>query len=259
MDKLDRLKEILKSYKAIAIAYSGGCDSNFLLSVAIDTLGKDRVLAVNCMGRMMSDEDQDDVYQYLKDTWHVIKPVNVFDVEQFRTNDKRRCYFCKKNVMNQVIDEAKKHGICYVADGRNVDDGNEYRPGLQACKELGICSPLYEAGMTKEDIRYYSKQLHIPTYNKPSNSCLASRFDYGTILTKEKLDCVNKGENLFHQLGIKHMRLRVQDELARIEVEKQDFDVVLKHPELIDELKKLGFRFVTLDLEGIKSGSYDQK
>lgn len=255
MDQLELLKNVLKSYQKVAIAYSGGCDSHFLYTVAKETLGVDNVLAVLCVGEMMSREDIDSAKALLQGGQYEIIPIDVLQIDAFCMNRKDRCYFCKKEIMSRVISKAKEKGYTNVLDGMNKDDLSVYRPGRKACEELGILSPLKD--MTKQMIRRYSKQFNIVTYNKPANACLASRFPYDTKLTLEKLERVARGEALFHRLGIDHMRLRVHDDLARIEIEKKDFMKVIENQTLLTELKALGFRFVTLDLEGIKSGSYD--
>ncbi|WP_041138668.1 ATP-dependent sacrificial sulfur transferase LarE [Beduini massiliensis] len=259
MDKLDVLKKKLAAYQKVAIAYSGGCDSNFLLNVAILTLGKENVLAVLCVGDMMSKEDLAEARTLLKDVRHVEIPIDVLSVSQFKHNAHDRCYHCKKMIMSQVIKAAHAQDFEYVMDGKNKDDEGVYRPGIQACLELGILSPMAECQLTKQEIREYSKSLGIVTHDKPANACLASRFNYDTLLTKEKLDRVDKAEALLHQLGIYYVRVRVQGELARIEVEKENFAKVMAHLEVAEALKALGFRYVTLDLDGITSGSYDKK
>ena len=202
MNKLELLQEELRNYGKVAIAYSGGVDSNFLFHVALETLGKENVLPVLCRGAMMSKEDIEDALEQLKDSNHVVLSV-------------------------------------------------------KACEELGIISPLANNDLTKQEIRDYSKQLGIATYNKPSNACLASRFDYNTELTLEKLKLVETGEKYLHDLGMLHVRLRVHGDVARLEVESQDFMKIIENKELIQNIKNLGFRFVTLDLEGIRSGGYD--
>lgn len=258
MDKLEQLQELLKSYGKVAVAYSGGVDSNFVLQVATKTLGKENVLAVTCLGGMMSKEDQAEAKQLVENIPHEFVQLDVLQVQAFRENWPDRCYHCKKVVMSHVIEEAKKHGIQYVLDGKNKDDESVYRPGMKAAEELGILSPLAKCELTKQEIRDYSKQLGISTYNKPSNACLATRFNYHTNITYEMLERIDQAEQLFHDIGIKHMRVRDIHNLARIEVEKQDFTKVLEHSELVDKLRELGFDFVTLDLEGIKSGSFDK-
>ena len=258
MNQLKELQSLLKSYQRVAIAYSGGCDSNFLYHVALDTLGKDNVLAVLCIGDMMSKEDIEDAKASIKDGQCVCVDVDVFACDAFVNNRKDRCYFCKKMIMSQVIKQAHQFGFQYVLDGKNKDDEGVYRPGIQACQELGILSPLSDVGMTKKDIREYSQFLNISTYNKPANACLASRFPYNTFLTKEKLEKVEKAEQLFHQRGITYVRVRAHENLASIEVEKEYFNRLIDDETLIHELTELGFDFVTLDLKGIASGSYDR-
>lgn len=257
MNKLELLQTELRKYENVAIAYSGGVDSNFLFHVAIDTLGKDHVLPVLCRGAMMSKEDIEGALEQLQGANYVVLDVNPLDVEAFRFNHKDRCYHCKKSIMSKVKVVAKEHNFEYVLDGKNKDDEKVYRPGLKACEELGIISPLANNELTKQEIRDYSKQLGISTYNKPSNACLASRFDYNTELTFEKLQMIEKGEKYLHDLGMFHVRLRVHGDVARLEVEPQEFKRIIDHKELIQKIKDLGFRFVTLDLEGIKHGGYD--
>lgn len=258
MNPLQQLRALLKTYQKVAIAYSGGCDSNFLYQVAIETLGKENVLAVLCIGDMMSTEDIEEAKRLLKNGQYKIVNVNVFDEESFVHNRQDRCYHCKKMIMSHVIEQACQHDIQYVLDGKNMDDEGVYRPGIKACQELGILSPLSEVGMNKQMIRDYSKQLGISTYAKPANACLASRFPYNTLLTKEKLQLVSHAEALLHQRGIHHVRVRVHDCIARIEVEKKDFETLIDDQRLVEELNELGFDYVTLDLKGITSGSYDK-
>ena len=258
MDKLEQLQALLKSYSKVAIAYSGGCDSHFLYSVAVETLGKENVLAFLCVGSMMSKEDINEAKHFLIDGFYEIVDVDVFDVPAFLHNHKDRCYHCKKMIMSHVIEKAQLYHIDFVLDGKNKDDESCYRPGMKACEELGILSPLAQVGLTKQMIRDYSQQLHLPTHNKPSNACLASRFPYDTFLTLEKLEMVSQAEAFLHQKGIKHVRVRVHGKLARIEVDREQFIKIINDNELILQFEKLGFQFITLDLKGITSGSYDR-
>lgn len=258
MQTYENLIALLKSYKKVAIAYSGGCDSDFLLQAAVQALGKENVLAITCMGDMMSAYEQKDVYEFLDDIPHVILSVNVWEIPQFCHNDKKRCYYCKKHIMSKVIETAHTHGFDIIVDGKNKDDEGVYRPGIQACLELGIQSPLALCGMSKQEVRAYSKQLQTKSYQKPANACLASRFDYGVELTKEKLKRVDQCEDYIRALGIAPVRVRVQEELARIEVEKKDFTKLLAADNLVETIKAQGFRYVTLDVEGIRSGGYDE-
>lgn len=260
MNNLEQLREILRTYKKVAVAYSGGVDSNFLYQVARQTLGNENVLAVLCEGAMMPKEEIESAKSLLQGGQFVVIPVDVFAVDAFLHNRKDRCYHCKMGVMSRVIEQAKQRGFEYVLDGNNKDDGNGnvYRPGMKACEELGILSPLAAAGLTKQMIRDYSKELGVSTYNKPSNACLASRFPYDTLLTKEKLELVSRAEDLLHKRGMGYVRVRVHEEIARIEVEKQYFTQIVEDKELVKEFKDLGFKFVTLDLNGISSGSFDK-
>ena len=226
MNKLELLQEELRNYGKVAIAYSGGVDSNFLFHVALETLGKENVLPVLCRGAMMSKEDIEGALEQLKDSNHVVLSVNPLDVEAFHFNHKDRCYHCKRSIMSKVIAVAKEHDFTYVLDGKNKDDEKVYRPGLKACEELGIISPL-------------------------------ANNDYNTELTLEKLKLVETGEKYLHDLGMLHVRLRVRGDVARLEVEPEDFMKIIENKELIQNIKNLGFRFVTLDLEGIRSGGYD--
>lgn len=259
MDKLELLKKRLKELKKVAIAYSGGVDSNFLMSVARETLGKENVLAILCSGAMLAQADYQEAVQLLKDrdVQYEILAMDVFTVPEFAGNDKKRCYYCKKNLMTKIIEMAKSQGYEVVLDGKNLDDAKVYRPGAAAAQELGICSLLYECGFTKQDIRNVSRELGIITWNKPSNACLASRFPYGTQLTAEKLKQAEDAERCLKELGIDSGRIRVHDRIARVEVAKEDFKCLLEHKDFVNKVKACGFDYVTLDLEGFRSGSFD--
>lgn len=258
MNKLDNLKNVLKNYNKICVAFSGGVDSNFVLNVAKDVLG-DNVIAIIANGAMLAEKDYEDAIRLLEKSkvkYYVIN-LDVFTVPEFVHNDKRRCYFCKKTVMGGVIAKAKELGFDKIVDGKNIDDGKVYRPGAEAAEELGILSPLYEAGLTKADIREFSKELDIDTWNKASNSCLATRFPYDTVLTPEKLEMVEKAEKIIADLGITSGRVRFHGDIARIEMPKKFFGMFIDKEDVIKNIKEIGFRYVTLDLEGYKSGSMD--
>ena len=257
MNKFEHLQNLLHSYGHVAIAYSGGCDSDFLLQTAIRTLGKDHVLAVFCYGVMISEEEYIHTCHLLEDIPHCCEKIDVLALPEFRMNQKNRCYVCKKTFMQTIRKIAKAHGFSYVLDGKNKDDETIYRPGNRACEELGILSPLAICNMTKEEVRSFSRLLHTQTFDKPANACLASRFPYNTLLTEERLQCVADAEKLLHEAGIHHVRVRVQDDTARIEMEKKDFSILFQHPHLTKAIKSLGFHYVVLDLEGIRSGVFD--
>lgn len=256
---LNRLEEKLKEMKKVVISYSGGIDSSFLLYVANKILPRENALAIIANGAMVSRKDYEDAINFLKENNFQYREIeyNPLEIEAFRENHKDRCYYCKKNLLSCVKKEAKENGFDIVLDGKNADDLKVYRPGNKATEELNIISPLAEVGFDKKMIRDEAKKLGIKIWNKPSNSCLATRFPYNTILKKEDLRKVELGEELIKSLEIQKVRLRVHDNIARIEILKEDFKKILNNEEIIDKIKKLGFKFVTLDLSGIKSGSFD--
>lgn len=258
MEKLDRLREYLSKFDKLCVAYSGGVDSDLLMNVAYEVL-KDNAIAVIGDGIMLSRKDLEDAENLARKTgikYYVVK-VDAFSVNEFKFNDKKRCYYCKKNIMGEIIKKANELGFYTVADGKNSDDGKVYRPGAEAARELGIVSPLYEAGMTKQDIRQAAKELGLETWNKPSNSCLATRFPYDTELTAENFAKVEGAELLIAQKGIPSGRVRMHGDIARIEVPEDRFNELISDRKLIEDIKNFGFRYVTLDLEGFRSGSMD--
>lgn len=258
MEKLDRLREYLSNFDKLCVAYSGGVDSDLLMNVAYEVL-KDNAIAVIGDGVMLSRKDLEDAENLARKTgikYYVVK-VDVFSVNEFKFNDKKRCYYCKKNIMGEIIKKANELGFYTIADGKNSDDGKVYRPGAEAARELGIVSPLYEAGMTKQDIRQAARELGLETWNKPSNSCLATRFPYDTELTAENFAKVEGAELLIAQKGIPSGRVRMHGDIARIEVPEDRFNELISDRKLIEDIKNFGFRYVTLDLEGFRSGSMD--
>ncbi len=258
MEKLDRLREYLSNFDKLCVAYSGGVDSDLLMNVAYEVL-KDNAIAVIGDGVMLSRKDLEDAENLARKTgikYYVVK-VDVFSVNEFKFNDKKRCYYCKKNIMGEIIKKANELGFYTVADGKNSDDGKVYRPGAEAARELGIVSPLYEAGMTKQDIRQAARELGLETWNKPSNSCLATRFPYDTELTAENFAKVEGAELLIAKKGIPSGRVRLHGDIARIEVPEDRFNELISDRKLIEDIKNFGFRYVTLDLEGFRSGSMD--
>lgn len=258
MEKLDRLREYLSNFDKLCVAYSGGVDSDLLMNVAYEVL-KDNAIAVIGDGVMLSRKDLEDAENLARKTgikYYVVK-VDVFSVNEFKFNDKKRCYYCKKNIMGEIIKKANELGFNTIADGKNSDDGKVYRPGAEAARELGIVSPLYEAGMTKQDIRQAARELGLETWNKPSNSCLATRFPYDTELTAENFAKVEGAELLIAKKGIPSGRVRMHGDIARIEVPEDRFNELISDRKLIEDIKNFGFRYVTLDLEGFRSGSMD--
>ena len=258
MEKMKTLENILRKYNKICVAYSGGTDSDFLLNVAKNVLGNN-VIAIIGNGEMMAKKDFEDAVKLAKRAgveYYTIE-ADVFKVDEFRNNDRKRCYYCKKNIMSGLKEKAQELGFNIIADGKNFDDGKVYRPGALAAEEIGIVSPLFEAGFTKTEIRQFAKEMGLETWNKASNSCLATRFPYDTLLTSENFRKVEAGEKLIADFNIPSGRIRLHGEIARIEIPLEYFDVFMKNTELIKKIKNVGFKYITLDLEGFRSGSMD--
>ncbi|MDR2146768.1 MAG: ATP-dependent sacrificial sulfur transferase LarE [Tannerella sp.] len=257
MDKLEILEDKIKSYGKLCIAYSGGVDSSFLVHVAYKVLGNN-ALAVMVDSPVLARRDKDNAVEILEKLGvpYEIVEENPFESEEFSENNRMRCYFCKKNNYTLIQETAQKHGIMYIADGQNADDvQSDHRPGIKAGHEMGVVSPLIDCGFTKEDIRRYSKQLDVVTWDKPANACLSSRIPYGTSITAERLSTVEIAEESLRKRGMEGCRVRWHDEIARIEATPEYLVRILNTKEIIEEIKALGFKYVTLDLEGFRSGS----
>jgi len=260
--KHKKLKRILVSYGSLLVAFSGGVDSSLLLKVAHDVLG-DKVSAVIATSETYPKEECSSAVKFAKKLGVRYRVIDTeeFKDERFVSNTPERCYYCKNELFSKLVDIAKKEGIKYIADGSNVSDMSDFRPGTNASKEYGIRSPLREARFTKEDIRKLSRQLKLPTWNKPALACLASRVPYGTRITKDILDKIEKGERFIRNLGLKQIRVRHHGSLVRIEVEKADL-ISLVEGGIADKIekkfKKLGYNYVTIDLSGYRTGSMNE-
>lgn len=260
--KLEKLKARLLELESVAVAYSGGVDSNFLLKVAKDTLG-DNVIAVTLHAMMHSQREIEEAKQYANkfNVKHIVVNVDNFEVKEFIENNPDRCYHCKKAVFNTVKSVASKHNIKYVVDGTNLDDLGDYRPGLKALQELNIISPLKECDLTKEDIRFLSKEMSLETFNKPAFACLATRIPYGVKITKEVLRKIEKSEEYLVGLGFEQFRVRVHENIARIEIGKDEIHKFFSKDLLVktnNKLKEIGFEYVTLDMAGYEMGSMNK-
>lgn len=260
-EKLKALKSLLSSYGKVLIAYSGGVDSSLLLKVALDTLGAHNVLAVTCGSEAYPQERIREAEREASrlGARHKKVTLSLLEIAEFVENREDRCYHCKKKVFQTLLKLASSEGIEHVLDGTNLDDTKEVRPGLKALKELGIKSPLFEVGLTKDQIRSVSKRLSLPTWDKPSFTCLASRFPYNTKITRELLQKVNEAERfILKNVRTKQVRVRYHPQLARVEVEQEKVEELVKERfKIIKRLKELGFKYITVDLEGYRSGSME--
>lgn len=260
-EKINRLKSSLENHGSVLVAFSGGVDSSFLLKAALDFLGKDQVLAVTASSEAYPDHERKDAKELaekLGANWRTIQSSET-ENPKFRENPTDRCYFCKKELFEDLKRLADQEGFDKVVDGTIQDDTEGHRPGFRAAEELGIASPLQEAGLNKEEIRDFSKQVGLETWDKPSFACLASRFPYGEEITEGKLGRVEEAEEFLLDLGIKQFRVRHHGDIARIEVRRSDFDRLLDSGEkIVSRLKDLGYDYVTLDLEGYRTGSMNE-
>ena len=261
-EKKQRLEEYLRALGSVMVAFSSGVDSTFLLKVAHDVLGG-KAAAVTARSCSFPARELNEAKAFCEANGieQIIVESEELSIEGFRENPKNRCYLCKRELFTKIRDLAKERGFACVAEGSNMDDNGDYRPGLVAVAELEIKSPLREAKLTKEDIRALSRELGLPTWDKPSFACLASRFVYGETITEEKLAMVDKAEQRLLDLGFRQVRVRIHGDIARIEVERDQFEKLLR-PETASELdrylRELGFLYVTLDLGGYQMGSMNR-
>ena len=260
--KIAKVRNILKDMDSVLVAFSGGVDSTLLLKVAQDVLG-DRILAVTATSPTYPKKEEKEarsIAKKLKVNHRCIK-THELDNEQFIRNPSNRCYFCKKELFSRLKLIAEQEGYKHIIEASNRDDENDFRPGLQALKELAIRSPLREAGFTKKEVRQLSKKLKLPTFDKPSLACLASRFPYGQVIDHTKLSMVEQAEAYLHTLNFKQCRVRHHDSIARIEVDQKDLKRFIDpkvRARVNKKCKKLGFIYSTLDLEGYRSGSMNE-
>lgn len=260
--KYEKLKSIIKDCGKIAIAFSGGVDSTFLTKVAKDVLGENAV-AVTISSILVTDDELKEADDFCKveNIEHLIYKADVLSIPGFENNPPDRCYICKKAIFTNVKNLVGERGISVIAEGTNVDDDGDYRPGMRAIKELGVRSPLKEAGLTKAEIRELSCMLGLKTWNKPSCACLASRFAYGEVINKDKLDMIYSAECYIRSLGFEQFRVRLQDGIARIELRPADIQKFIENgikDKVSEKLHALGFKYVSLDLDGYRLGSMNE-
>ncbi|MBO6133837.1 MAG: ATP-dependent sacrificial sulfur transferase LarE [Lachnospiraceae bacterium] len=256
--KYNDLLQILKGYGRLAVAFSGGVDSTFLLKAANQALGRN-VLAITAHSEFFPRREMAEARDFCNSEGidQFILYEKVLEIEGIRNNPPDRCYLCKKNLFTKILELSHSRGFDTVAEGSNLDDLSDFRPGMKAIAELGIQSPLKAAQLTKSEIRALSKKLGLKTFDKPSFACLASRFVHGEIISEKKLEMVDRAEELLLRLGFSQFRVRIHGEdLARIEVPKSELEKLINNSDLIvSEFKDLGFHYVSADLGGYRTGS----
>ncbi len=259
-EKYQILQDYLQELGSVAVAFSSGVDSTFLLKVAKNVLG-DQVIAITARSCSFPKRELQEAVAFCEreGIHHIVVESEELEIEGFRENPKNRCYLCKRELFEKIWEIARANGCSAVCDGSNMDDNGDYRPGLVAIAELSVSSPLRYAHLTKADIRALSKELGLPTADKPSFACLASRFSYGETISEEKLAMVDKGEQLLFDLGFSQFRVRIHGNVARIEVLPKEFSLLLENREMIyEKFLSFGFVYVAMDLKGYRTGSMNE-